>query len=99
MTSEEVSLDTEQWYVYMVRCNDGSLYTGITTDLTRRVAEHNKSPRGARYTRARRPVALVYEEGLPDRSSACRQEWQIKQLCRSAKEMLITSPHQCMAKF
>ena len=98
MTSEEVSLKTEQWYVYMVRCNDGSLYTGITTNLARRVAEHNGSVRGARYTRARRPVSLVYDEGCPDRSSASRHEWQLKQLGRPAKETLITSRHPCLAK-
>lgn len=91
-------MKTEQWYVYMVRCNDGSLYTGITTDLARRVAEHNGSVRGARYTRARRPVSLVYDEGFPDRSSACRQEWQLKQLGRPDKETLITSRHPCLAK-
>ncbi len=98
MTSEEVFLKAEQWYVYMVRCNDGSLYTGITTDLARRVAEHNGSARGARYTKARRPVSLVYDEGCQDRSSACRHEWQLKQLGRSAKETLITSRYPCLAK-
>lgn len=84
--------------VYMVRCNDNSLYTGVTTDTERRVAEHNGTARGARYTRARRPVTLVYTCAFPDRSSACRQEWQIKQMCRASKETLIASRHPCLAK-
>lgn len=84
--------------VYMVRCNDDSLYTGITTDTTRRVAEHNGTTRGARYTRSRRPVTLVYTCPCPDRSSASRHEWQIKQMCRASKETLIASRHPCLAK-
>ena len=54
----------QSWYVYVVRCRDDSLYTGITTELERRIEEHNHSPKGARYTRARRPVELVYSEAL-----------------------------------
>lgn len=80
--------DEPHWFVYMVRCADRSLYTGITTDLTRRLAEHN-GPRAARYTRSRQPVRLVYHERVPDRAQAARREWQIKQLQRPAKEALI----------
>jgi putative endonuclease len=77
------------WYVYMVKCSDASLYTGITTDLERRVNEHNKSPKGAKYTRTRRPVTLVYHETLGCKSSASQREYQLKQLSRQAKLRLI----------
>ncbi|HKJ10192.1 MAG TPA: GIY-YIG nuclease family protein [Gammaproteobacteria bacterium] len=78
------------WYVYMVRCGDGTLYTGIARDVRRRVQEHNGSgPCGARYTRARRPVALVYQERVADRSQAARREHSIKRLTRPQKEALI----------
>ncbi len=74
------------WWVYMLRCADGSLYTGITTDVSRRVAEHNGDARlGARYTRARRPVQLVYAEGAVDRAAAARREAAIKRLDRTRK--------------
>jgi putative endonuclease len=75
-------------YVYIVRCADGSLYTGWTVDVARRVAEHNAG-RGARYTRQRGPVALVYSEALPDRSSAMRREEEIKRRGRRYKERLL----------
>lgn len=77
------------WYVYMLRCADGSLYTGIAKDLMRRLDEHNGDARlGARYTRGRRPVTLVYAEAAPDRSAACRREHAIKRLERAAKQAL-----------
>ncbi|MGB1409530.1 GIY-YIG nuclease family protein, partial [Alloalcanivorax venustensis] len=60
------------WWVYMLRCADGSLYTGVTTDVLRRWQEHNDGPRGARYTRARRPVALVMCVAVPGRAAAGR---------------------------
>jgi len=75
-------------FVYIVRCADGTLYTGWTTDVERRVAQHNAG-RGARYTRIRRPVALVYHEEAPDRSTAMRREWTIKKLDRERKERLV----------
>ncbi|OJW99886.1 GIY-YIG nuclease family protein [Thiobacillus sp. 65-1402] len=74
------------WCVYMLRCADGSLYTGITTDLVRRVAEHNGTgAAGARYTRSRRPVQLVYAEAAANRAEATRREAAIKQLDRAGK--------------
>ncbi|ODU35167.1 MAG: endonuclease [Thiobacillus sp. SCN 63-374] len=74
------------WCVYMLRCADGSLYTGITTDLARRVAEHNGAGGlGARYTRSRRPVQLVYAEAAASRAEAARREAAIKQLDRAGK--------------
>lgn len=78
------------WYVYLVRCRDGSLYAGITTDVERRVEEHNHSPKGARYTRARRPVILVYSEACGDRAAASRREHILKRLSRKAKQALIS---------
>ena len=78
------------WTVYILRCADGSLYTGVTRDIARRVEEHNSSGRlAARYTRARRPVALVYKETVRTRASACRREYRIKQLPRREKLALI----------
>jgi putative endonuclease len=75
-------------YVYIVRCADGTLYTGWTTDVARRVAEHNAG-RGAAYTRQRGPVELVYSETLPDRSAAMRREEEIKRRGRGYKEQLL----------
>ncbi|MBI1284168.1 MAG: GIY-YIG nuclease family protein [Thiobacillus sp.] len=77
---------SEPWIVYMVRCADGTLYTGITTDVVRRVAEHNGEGRlGARYTRSRRPVRLAYMEPACNRAAAARRETVIKQLDRAGK--------------
>lgn len=73
----------------MLRCADGSLYTGITTDLARRLAEHNgNGPAGARYTRSRRPVVLVYSEAAGNRSDASQREAVIKRLDRARKQAL-----------
>lgn len=78
------------WYVYIVRCADDSLYTGIARDVGRRVDEHNCSDQlGARYTRFRRPVKLVYQETLYSRSDAARRESDIKGLSKQEKESLI----------
>jgi len=74
----------------MVRCADDTLYTGIATDLLRRIEEHNSSDKGAKYTRARRPVTLVYSEEFPDRSSASKREYAIKKtMTRKEKLQLI----------
>jgi putative endonuclease len=78
------------WYVYILLCADGSLYTGIARDVARRVAEHNGSDLlAANYTRARRPVTLVYQEAADSRSAAGKREFQIKQLTRRQKQALI----------
>ncbi|HEX5964182.1 MAG TPA: GIY-YIG nuclease family protein [Gemmatimonadales bacterium] len=76
------------WTVYLARCNDGTLYTGITTDLKRRLAEHN-SGCGASYTRSRAPIVLVYWEPADDQSGALRRERAIKRLSRTEKEKLV----------
>ena len=72
------------WWLYMLRCADGTLYTGITTDVERRLAEHN-SGKGAKYTRSRRPVEVVYREPCPDQSAALRREIAVKRLSRAHK--------------
>lgn len=78
------------WYVYVVRCADRSLYTGITTDADRRIARHNLG-HGARYTRTRRPVRLVYLEQATDRGAALRREYEIKQLTTAEKRRLVAA--------
>ncbi len=81
---------TGRWHVYMVRCADDTLYTGIAIDVARRMQEHNgEERRGARYTRARRPVRLAYVETVADRSSALKREHQLRKLSRREKERLI----------
>lgn len=80
-----------RWQVYIILGDDGRYYTGITTDVARRWKEHSTGPRGARYFRGRRPQQLCYLEYHPDRSSASRREYAIKQLTRAAKEQLIAS--------
>jgi len=76
------------WHVYILRCHDGTLYTGIAKDLEKRVAVHN-SGKGAKYTAARRPVKLVYCEGAEDRSAASKREYAVKKLSRAEKLALI----------
>ena len=79
----------KKWFVYILRCNDGTLYTGVTTNIQRRLHEHNKTSRGSKYTKARRPVNLVYKAVYNTRSAAQKAEYQIKQLTRVQKERLI----------
>jgi len=78
------------YYLYILKCVDGTLYTGITTNLERRLKEHNNSPLGAKYTMARRPVELVYSQEFANRSEASKQECFIKTLSRDEKLKLIT---------
>jgi putative endonuclease len=77
------------YYVYLVQCSDTTLYAGITTDLKRRVEEHNSDKLGARYTRARQPVTLVYSRRCKDRSAASKAEATLKRLSRVQKLDLI----------
>lgn len=83
-------------YIYIVQCGDSTLYTGYTTDIEKRMAEHNgeggtasSRSAGAKYTRGRRPVKLVYQEKFATRSEAMQREYAVKQLKRSEKEVLI----------
>ncbi len=80
---------TTSWYVYILKCSDDSLYVGITTDLERRLKEHNEAKAGAKYTKARRPVHLVYSEASVSRSQASQREAQLKKMSRSQKLQLI----------
>lgn len=82
---------SSSWYVYILGCADGSLYTGITTDPERRLQEHNDGALGARYTRPRRPVELLYQEPVADRSAALKREYAIKQLSKAGKRALIAN--------
>ncbi len=75
----------EAWHVYILECADGTLYTGITTDLERRIEEHNSSALGAKYTKVRRPVVLKHSESFETRSEALKREHAIKQLDRAGK--------------
>jgi len=75
-------------YVYILECADGTLYTGWTTDIQKRVQTHNAG-KGAKYTRSRRPVKLVYTETFESKSDALRREYQIKQLSRAQKLLLL----------
>lgn len=84
----------DSWYVYIVSCSDGSLYTGTTNDLERRIYQHNASKAGARYTRSRRPVELVYYETVDDRSEACRKEYKIRKLPAMDKIGLIVGQYE-----
>ncbi|MFA7209322.1 MAG: GIY-YIG nuclease family protein [Parcubacteria group bacterium] len=79
------------YYLYMLICRDGTIYTGITVDLERRIAEHNDSKLGAKYTSARRPVRLVYSKKFKNRSAASKEEARVKKMFREKKLELINS--------
>lgn len=80
------------WYVYILRCADNSLYTGITTSIERRLKEHNEcNKKGAKYTRVRRPVNLAYAEQQLNRQEAGRREYQLKKYNKKKKEQLVSS--------
>lgn len=85
----EGGLGPARWHLYLVRCTDGSLYTGITTDVARRVAAHDRN-RGARRLRGRGPLQLVFDHAIGSRSEALRVEHWVKRLPRRQKERLIT---------
>ena len=82
-------MKSSPWYLYVVKCSDNTLYTGVTTNLDRRLNEHNTSPKGAKYTRKRRPVVLVYSKHYTDRSQAQKAEHQFKSLTRKQKIKVI----------
>ena len=79
------------WQVYIIEADDGTLYTGVTTDLKRRFAEHLQGLRGARYFAGRRPLRVVYREAAADRSAACRREAEIKSMNRTATLKLVAT--------
>lgn len=86
------------WYVYILECADASFYTGIATDLERRICEHNgEGSVGAKYTRGRRPVILAYQEIVSSRSEALIRENEIKRMTRREKQRLLTGPKKSPA--
>jgi len=93
---EPVTID---WYVYLLLCADGSYYTGITTDPKRRLLEHNENnKKAAKYTRARRPVKMVFFELCESRSEASSREYEIRKLSRVKKKALIDSMDDSLPK-
>lgn len=79
------------WYVYLVRCADASLYCGVSTNVEKRVDTHNFSSRGAKYTRSRRPVTLVYSKKVGTKSAALKEEYRIKKMSKINKEEMIAN--------
>ncbi len=77
------------WYIYIARCSDDSLYTGIKKDIERRIDEHNYGKQAAAYTRAHRPVELVYQERYKTRSDATKREIEIRKLSKEEKELMV----------
>ncbi|MCY7297223.1 GIY-YIG nuclease family protein [Alteromonas sp. a30] len=82
---------SNNWFIYIVKCADDTLYTGIAKDVERRIAQHNEGKLGAKYTKVRRPVVEVYREPAADRSSASKREYQIKQLSKAQKLALVAT--------
>ena len=83
------------WYLYILRCKDNTLYTGITTDVEKRLEAH-RSGKGAKYTRGRGPLELVYRECCENHSEALKREAKVKKLTREAKELLVKSQESLM---
>ena len=86
-----MTVNTKKYYVYIVECADGSYYTGYTTDVQRRINEHNYSIKSAKYTRSRRPVKLIHEEEYDTLSAALKREHAIKKLKKKQKKSLVES--------
>ena len=92
-------MKSDEYYVYIVECADGTYYTGYTSNISRRINEHNYSfKKGAKYTRSRRPVRLVYKETFSSISDAMKRENQIKRLTRKQKKDLLSKPVQPQRK-
>ena len=86
---EEPKKTEKIWYIYMIRCADNSLYTGITTDVGRRFQTHQKG-KGAKYLKTRKPFKLVFQQAVGDRSQASKVEYKAKRLPKSKKEQVVT---------
>ena len=87
---ESFSLNNMEWCVYIIECRDGTLYTGVAKELEARIAQHNAG-KGAKYTRGRGPVTLLYSESVGDRGTALRREIAVKRMTRAKKLALINS--------
>ena len=90
MSNDSEQDNNRRWFLYVVECNDKSLYTGITTDIERRVEEHNHSKKGAKYTASRRPVHIVFAKIFENQSQASKAENRFKKLTRDKKLKIIT---------
>lgn len=86
--------EDKKWYVYLLKCSDNSYYTGITTDLKRRLTEHNNSKKGAKYTRSRRPVELLCFFNVDSRSEASKEEIKIKKMKRQDKIIYVKNKNK-----
>ena len=86
--SNQATLEQANWIVYILKCSDGTFYTGVTNDLDKRIEQHNKG-KGAKYTRSRLPVHVVYQESAPEKGIALKREYAIKQLSREEKLQLM----------
>jgi putative endonuclease len=84
-----MGVSDKPWFLYVAQCSDGTLYTGVTTDVSRRIHEHNTGSRGAKYTKTRRPVKLIYWIDFETRSSAQKAEYKFKKLTRKQKDEII----------
>lgn len=91
-------MSNQPWFVYIVRCADDTLYTGITTDVAERIIKHNQG-QGAKYTRGRGPVILIYQEKQVDKSAASQREAEIKKLTRQEKLLLVKYPKKVLISF
>ena len=96
MNCQMESLISKQnkWYLYVLLCADGTYYTGVTTDTSRRLHEHNYTQRGAKYTRRRRPVNLIYSASYANRSEAQKAEYKFKKLNKNQKEVIVNGNRQ-----
>jgi len=84
-----MGVSDKPWFLYVAQCSDGTLYTGVTTDVSRRIHEHNTGSRGAKYTKTRRPVKLIYWIDFENRSTAQKAECRFKKLTHAQKEKAI----------
>lgn len=84
-------MQEKAWFVYIVECADGTLYTGVSNDLERRIQQHNTG-KGAKYTRGRRPVRLVYSKKMSSKGTALKEEARLKKLSRKEKALIFTLP-------
>lgn len=91
MSCKGFNYGINMWFVYILLCSDNTFYTGITNDLERRLFEHNNLSKWAKYTKARRPVELIYSKVLNTKSEALKEEYRIKQLTRKQKEELLNN--------
>ncbi|PHM37318.1 GIY-YIG nuclease family protein [Xenorhabdus innexi] len=93
-----MNIKKPDWYLYLIRTQNGSLYTGITTDISRRLAQHTTG-KGAKALKGKGPLILVYHSHVPDRSAALKLEYRVKQLSKQQKERLVTAQPICIATY